>query len=178
MRRFVKTAALCLALALCLSGCGGQEAAQEEETLSLTNVSYDPTREFYAAYNEMFIAGWKEKTGQTVEITQSHGGSGSQAISVSQGLEADVVTLALEADVQAVADSGAHRRGLAGRVPPAERPLYLGHRVPGAAAAIPRISTIGTTWPGRAWGSSPPTPRPPAAPVELPGRLGLRRNCL
>ena len=112
MRRFVKMAALCLALALCLSGCGGQEAAQEEEqTLSLTNVSYDPTREFYAAYNEMFIADWKEKTGQTVEITQSHGGSGSQAISVSQGLEADVVTLALEADVQAVADAGLIEEG-------------------------------------------------------------------
>lgn len=72
----------------------------------LINVSYDPTREFYEAYNELFVEMWEQRTGRRVEIIQSHGGSGAQALSVSQGLPADVVTLALEADVQAVADEG------------------------------------------------------------------------
>ena len=105
MRRITGLAALCLALILTLSGCGGQNGEAGEKALTLTNVSYDPTRELYAAYNELFIA-QQGQNGQKVEITQSHGGSGSQAISVSQGLEADVVTLALEADVQAIADAG------------------------------------------------------------------------
>lgn len=73
---------------------------------TITNVSYDPTREFYEAYNARFIADWKRDTGEDIDVIQSHGGSGSQALAVSQGLDADVVTLALEADVQAVADAG------------------------------------------------------------------------
>ncbi len=76
------------------------------ETVTLTNVSYDPTRELYAAYNELFAEHWKELTGQDVEVTQSHGGSGKQALEVANGLEADVVTLALEYDVDAVQDAG------------------------------------------------------------------------
>lgn len=76
------------------------------EPVELTNVSYDPTRELYAAYNELFAEYWKEKTGQEVSIVQSHGGSGKQALEVANGLEADVVTLALEGDVQVVADAG------------------------------------------------------------------------
>ena len=83
-----------------LTGCaklGGPE---------LINVSYDPTREFYEAYNDMFITHWEEETGRHLEVIQSHGGSGSQALAVSQGLPADVVTLALEADIQAIADEG------------------------------------------------------------------------
>lgn len=110
MRKFAGLIALCLAAALCLSGCGGQGGDTAKEAVTLTNVSYDPTRELYAAYNQLFIAQQAEK-GLTVEITQSHGGSGSQAISVSQGLEADVVTLALEADVQAIADAGLIEEG-------------------------------------------------------------------
>lgn len=82
------------------------EASAGEETVTLTNVSYDPTRELYEAYNKLFSAYWKEKTGQTVEVTQSHGGSGKQALEVANGLEADVVTLALEYDVKAVEDAG------------------------------------------------------------------------
>ncbi|MGM9937303.1 MAG: sulfate ABC transporter substrate-binding protein [Candidatus Ornithomonoglobus sp.] len=93
-----------------LAGCGaGKETASEDtaaETVTLTNVSYDPTRELYAQYNEAFGAYWKDKTGQDVEVTQSHGGSGSQALEVANGLEADVVTLALEYDVKAVQDAG------------------------------------------------------------------------
>lgn len=76
------------------------------EPVEITNVSYDPTRELYAAYNELFSSYWLDLTGQEVTINQSHGGSGSQATSVANGLEADVVTLALEGDVQTVADAG------------------------------------------------------------------------
>lgn len=86
------------------TGCGS--SANEDGTIQITNVSYDPTRELYAAYNDIFAAHWKEKTGQDVTITQSHGGSGKQALEVANGLEADVVTLALEYDVDAVQDAG------------------------------------------------------------------------
>jgi sulfate transport system substrate-binding protein len=68
----------------------------------LLNVSYDPTREFYQDYDALFAAYWKGKTGQTVKIVQSHGGSGKQARSVIDGLEADVVTLALAYDIDAI----------------------------------------------------------------------------
>ena len=70
---------------------------------TLLNVSYDPTREFYKSVNDAFIAEWKAKTGETIAIRQSHGGSGKQARSVIDGLEADVVTLALAADIDAIA---------------------------------------------------------------------------
>lgn len=82
------------------------DTASKSEKVTITNVSYDPTRELYASYNELFAEHWKEQTGQEVEITQSHGGSGKQALEVANGLEADVVTLALEYDVKAVQDAG------------------------------------------------------------------------
>jgi sulfate transport system substrate-binding protein len=72
----------------------------------LLNVSYDPTREFYAAVNEAFAAKWQAETGNTLAIKQSHGGSGKQARAVIDGLEADVVTLALAYDIDAIADAG------------------------------------------------------------------------
>ena len=71
---------------------------------TLLNVSYDPTRELYREFNEAFAAHWKAKTGETVNIQTSHGGSGKQARAVIDGLEADVVTLALEADIDAIAE--------------------------------------------------------------------------
>jgi sulfate transport system substrate-binding protein len=74
--------------------------------VNLLNVSYDPTREFYTEFNQAFARHWKEKTGQEVEINQSHGGSSKQARGVIDGLEADVVTLALAADVNAIAKAG------------------------------------------------------------------------
>ena len=83
-----------------------KDTAGKTDKVTITNVSYDPTRELYAAYNEAFKTHWKEQTGQDVEITQSHGGSGKQALEVANGLEADVVTLALEGDVNAVRDAG------------------------------------------------------------------------
>ena len=74
--------------------------------VTLLNVSYDPTREFYAEYNEAFAKHWKEKKGDTVTVNQSHGGSSKQARAVIDGLEADVVTLALAADVDALHENG------------------------------------------------------------------------
>ena len=70
---------------------------------TLLNVSYDPTREFYAEYNLAFAAYWKKKTGEDVTIEQSHGSSGGQSRAVIEGLEADVVTLALAYDIDAIA---------------------------------------------------------------------------
>lgn len=75
-------------------------------SLELLNASYDPTREFYDKYNELFIVHWKEKTGQEIKINQSHGGSGKQARSVIEGLRADVVTLALAYDIDVIAEKG------------------------------------------------------------------------
>ena len=72
----------------------------------LLNVSYDPTRELYTAYNAAFAKYWKTKTGQDVTINQSHGGSGKQARAVIDGLEADVVTLALAYDIDVLAQKG------------------------------------------------------------------------
>ncbi|MCB0514323.1 MAG: sulfate ABC transporter substrate-binding protein, partial [Bacteroidetes bacterium] len=63
--------------------------------ITLLNVSYDPTRELYEEYNKIFIKHWQKKTGEAVEIYQSHGGSGKQARGVIDGLDADIVTLAL-----------------------------------------------------------------------------------
>ncbi len=77
--------------------------AADTPPITLLNVSYDPTREFYAAYNPLFVAYWKSKTGQSVTVNQSHGGSGAQARAVIEGLDADVVTLALAYDVDAIA---------------------------------------------------------------------------
>jgi sulfate transport system substrate-binding protein len=87
--------------AAAFTGCGSGNGK-----LTLVNVSYDPTRELYSAYNELFAAYWKNETGQEVEVIQSHGGSGKQALEVANGLEADVVTLALEYDVDAVETAG------------------------------------------------------------------------
>ena len=86
------------------TGCGNGTASGD--SVSITNVSYDPTRELYSEYNAIFAEHWKEKTGQDVEVTQSHGGSGKQALEVANGLEADVVTLALEYDVDAIQNAG------------------------------------------------------------------------
>ena len=73
-------------------------------TAELLNVSYDPTREFYKDYNVMFVKHWKEKTGADIAVKQSHGGSGKQARAVIDGLQADVITLALAYDIDAIAE--------------------------------------------------------------------------
>jgi sulfate transport system substrate-binding protein len=79
---------------------------QEPGIIRLLNVSYDPTREFYAEFNREFAQLWKQKTGETVRIQQSHGGSGKQARSVIDGLRADIVTLALGYDIDAISAKG------------------------------------------------------------------------
>lgn len=108
-----KTAAILVtgSLFLGLLGCGantGQPTAKPagngEAPIELLNVSYDPTRELYQEFNEKFAVHWKEQTGQEVIIKQSHGGSGKQSRSVIDGLKADVVTLALAYDIDAIAE--------------------------------------------------------------------------
>ena len=89
-----------------LLGALALAAAAQAKTIELLNVSYDPTRELYVDYNKAFAAHWKAKTGDDVTIKQSHGGSGKQARSVIDGLPADVVTLALAADVDAIYENG------------------------------------------------------------------------
>ncbi len=84
----------------------------------LLNVSYDPTRELYREFNPAFATVWQEKTGQSVQVRQSHGGSGSQARAVIDGLAADVVTLAMSADIDAIAErSGAVPKDWQSRLP-------------------------------------------------------------
>jgi len=85
---------------LLLAAAGGEAAAQ----VQLLNVSYDPTRELYVEFNAAFAKHWKDTTGQTVTVQQSHGGAGKQARAVIDGLEADVVTLALAYDIDAIAE--------------------------------------------------------------------------
>jgi sulfate/thiosulfate transport system substrate-binding protein len=80
--------------------------ASPKPPVQLLNVSYDPTRELYVSFNKAFAKYWKEKNNQEVTIKQAHGGSGAQARTVIDGLDADVVTLALAADIDAVADKG------------------------------------------------------------------------
>ena len=93
-------AAAALATTLVASG------ARAQQPLTLLNVSYDPTRELYAEINRAFARHWKARTGQEVTVKQSHGGSGKQARSVIDGLAADVVTLALAGDIDALANNG------------------------------------------------------------------------
>ena len=90
----------CAAVALAASFAGAAHA----KDITLLNVSYDPTRELYVDFNKSFSAYWKAKTGDVVTVKQSHGGSGKQARSVIDGLEADVVTLALAYDIDEIAE--------------------------------------------------------------------------
>jgi sulfate transport system substrate-binding protein len=92
--------------ALALFAAVSVASAGTPKEITLLNVSYDPTREFYQEYNAAFTKYWQAKTGDTVIVRQSHGGSGKQARSVIEGLEADVVTLALAYDIDAIAEHG------------------------------------------------------------------------
>jgi len=97
-KTYLKTAALVLSVAAVAFAPGAHA-----KDIKLLNVSYDPTREFYQEFNVAFAKHWKEKTGDTVEVQQSHGGSGKQARAVIDGLEAHVVTLALAYDIDVIA---------------------------------------------------------------------------
>ena len=94
------------ALAAATLAATGTLAVAQPAPVTLLNVSYDPTREFYVAFNQAFAAHWKGKTGQVVTIKQSHGGSGKQARAIIDGLDADVATLALAGDTDALHNNG------------------------------------------------------------------------
>lgn len=111
---------ICL-LSCFVSGCSGSKDPNRKHQ-EIINVSYDPTREFYKDYNQAFRDYYYQKTGIKVDIVQSHGGSGKQALEVSNGLQADVVTLALEADVDAVKDAGLIKEGYISRLPKSSSP--------------------------------------------------------
>ena len=100
------------AAALAAPGLAGAAAPA-----TLLNVSYDPTREFYKDFNALFAADWKRRTGQDVRVNQSHDGSGKQARAVIDGLEADVVTLALAYDIDAIAQRGLTAANWQSRLP-------------------------------------------------------------
>lgn len=102
MLRLPKLAGRFLAMAIASAGLSVSVSAQT----TLLNVSYDPTREFYQTFNAAFAKHWKATTGETIKVNQSHGGSGKQSRSVQDGLEADVVTLALAADIDALVKPG------------------------------------------------------------------------
>ena len=97
--KFIAYAALAASLAV------GFSITAQAQDKTLINVSYDPTRELYREFNEAFIGHWQETKGETIAIQVTHGGSGSQARTVIDGLEADVVTLALESDINAIVDA-------------------------------------------------------------------------
>ncbi len=105
MKRRIRALIYSVMIVSILTGC---HSSSENR---LVNVSYDATREFYSSYNELFMEYWKEKEGQDIEIIQSHGGSGKQALEVANGLPADVVTLALDGDVEEVSNAGLIEEG-------------------------------------------------------------------
>lgn len=102
MNKFLKSALIGMFAAVGVLGSISSYAAEK----NFLNVSYDPTREFYQEYNASFSEYWKKRTGQTVDFKQSHGGSGKQARSVVDGLQADVVTLALANDIEEIVSAG------------------------------------------------------------------------
>jgi len=106
---------LVMSIALAVTGCGqsnkpgsanSSDKAASKNAIELLNVSYDPTRELYVEFNEAFAKHWKETKGQDVTIKQSHGGSGKQGRAVIEGLQADVVTLALGYDIDEISQAG------------------------------------------------------------------------
>ena len=116
IRRTIVSTTLVLTTILALTACGSSSAADGasssgKKASTITNVSYDPTRELYAAYNQLFKAHYLEETGEEVEIIQSHGGSGGQARSVVEGADADVVTLALAHDITLIENAGLIDKG-------------------------------------------------------------------
>ncbi len=107
MKKLMLLISLILAFGV-LAGCNSEKTKGDgtSKSVELLNVSYDPTRELYQEFNEAFVKHWKEESGQDVTIQQSHGGSGKQGRAVIDGLEADVVTLALAYDIDAIYGTG------------------------------------------------------------------------
>jgi len=124
--------------------CGEARAAD----VALLNVSYDPTRELYQEINAAFAKQWKAKTGDKLTVSQSHGGSGKQARTVIDGLEADVVTLGLAYDIDAIAQSGLLPRAWQARLPDNSCPYTSDDRLSWSARGIRRGFTTGRIWAG------------------------------
>ncbi len=114
--------ALAVAGGLLLGSAPGKARGAAPAPLTLLNASYDPTRELYEEVNAAFAREWKARTGQLAVVRQSHGGSGKQARAVIDGLQADVVTLALAYDVDAIQQAGLIRPGWASRLPDRSAP--------------------------------------------------------
>ena len=114
--RFTRRNALLVPLGAALAAPALRRALAQGN-LQLLNVSYDPTREFYRDFNAAFAAQWKQRTGQNLRANSSHGGSGRQARAVIDGLQADVVTLALGYDIDAIAERGLIAPDWQGRLP-------------------------------------------------------------
>jgi sulfate transport system substrate-binding protein len=122
LRELIAGAALAATLLLLVLIAG--RAGSVEREVELLNVSYDPTRELWRDLNALFVRRYEEKTGQRVTLRQSHGGSGSQARAVIDGLEADIVTLALWSDTDAVRKKGLIRDGWEQRLPGRSLPYF------------------------------------------------------
>ena len=149
--------------------------AAQAKDITLLNVSYDPTRELYVDFNKAFAAHWKAKTGDNVSVKQSHGGSGKQARSVIDGLDADVVTLALAYDIDELHDKA--------KLIPADWQKRLPHNSSPYTCTIVFLVRKGNPKSIKDWddlvkpGVSVITPNPKTSrrcALELPGGLGLR----
>ena len=159
-RILTKRRLLAVASAVPVLSAFASAQAQAPQDVVLTNVSYDPTRELYKAINEAFAKHWKASTGQKVTVARVHGGSGKQARAVIDGLEADVVTLALADDIDAIAaqveaaSRRTGRRGCRTTARPTPRPSCSW-----CARATRRASRTGTTWSSRASQVITPNPK-------------------
>ena len=144
-------------------------------TVELLNVSYDPTRELWRDLNAKFIPRYDRQTGVHLTIDQSHGGSATQALAIIDGLDADVVTLALWSDTDAIRKAGLIRDGWQERLPDHSLP-YFSTIVFVVRKGNPRASRTGRTWCGRASRSLRPTRRPPATAGSAFWRPGARSS--
>ena len=165
-----------IAAGMILTGCSGENknnsGTGNTKEVSITNVSYDPTREFYAAYNELFQKHWQKEKGQSVKVTASHGGSGSQARSVIEGNEADVVTLALAHDITAIEDTGLIEKGW---IDEFDKDSFLIHQPSyfWFEKGMKRGFMIGMIWSKRAWMSLHRIRKPPEVHAGISSQHGL-----
>ena len=150
-----------------------------QPAVTLLNVSYDPTRELYQEVNAAFAAAWKAKTGQAVTVNQSHGGSGKQARAVIDGLQADVVTLALAYDVDAIHEHG-HllAEGLAGTPAEQQRAVHLDDRAAGAEGQPEADQGLERPGAPRHLGGDAEPEDVRRRTLELPGGLGVRAEAV
>ena len=154
--------------------CKAAETNAKAGPAALLNVSYDPTRELYADFNKEFAKHWKEKTGQDVTIDQSHGGSGSQARAVIDGLKADVVTLALAYDIDQIAQkANSLPANWQTRLAEQQLPLPVDDRVSGSQGESEGDQGLGR--PGEAGhrGDHAESEDLGRRSLQLPGRVGL-----